>query len=180
MNPRMTTMHKAEMEALLQELPVAGSVLEIGTYEGTTIARLCKGRSLVAVCVDPFLPGYDDDDAASKVDMEEVLHTWYHNTKDFPIALIRQPTARAAKWLLSSGLRFDLILIDGCHQYAEVMNDYATTLRCSRSGGVIAFHDYSPKWPGVQQCVDELQSRSSGVVVFERVVGTMAFFRVLV
>ena len=74
----------------------------------------------------------------------------------------------AAEWVRRYGLcdrvefvrgvpnaRFDLILIDGEHDAANVTRDIATAVAHLVPGGRLAFHDYpDPGWPEVRRTVD--------------------------
>jgi len=41
--------------------------------------------------------------------------------------------------------KFDVIFIDGLHEYHQVRNDTINALHCLSDGGVIAFHDFLPR-----------------------------------
>jgi len=49
-----------------------------------------------------------------------------------------------------------LLLIDGLHDYASVARDFHHFETSVTPGGLVAFHDYAPYWPGVKTFVDEL------------------------
>ena len=49
-----------------------------------------------------------------------------------------------------------LLLIDGLHDYASVAQDFYPFERWLVPGGLVAFHDYAPYFPGVQAFVHEL------------------------
>ncbi len=54
---------------------------------------------------------------------------------------------------------FDLVFIDGNHEYMQVKQDITAWLPKVRPGGILAGHDYEPSMPifdGVKQAVDEL------------------------
>lgn len=64
-------------------------------------------------------------------------------------------------WVKGLGFWFDLILIDGDHNYPGVKLDTVTYLPLLRPGGFVAFHDSAmPQW-GVQRVVRELKEDSS-------------------
>jgi hypothetical protein len=48
------------------------------------------------------------------------------------------------------------LLIDGLHDYPSVAQDFYHFAPTVALGGLIAFHDYAPYWPGVKTFVDEL------------------------
>ena len=57
--------------------------------------------------------------------------------------------------------RFDVIFIDGLHEYEQVRSDALNALNCLSDGGYIAFHDFLPQsWK--DQHVPRVQSAWSG------------------
>jgi predicted O-methyltransferase YrrM len=48
-----------------------------------------------------------------------------------------------------------LLFIDGLHDYENVRNDYLKFVQHVKPGGLVAFHDYEPAYPGVMKLVDE-------------------------
>ena len=53
---------------------------------------------------------------------------------------------------------YDLIFIDGNHNYDFVKQDFDNSLAMLNEGGVIAFHDVDcPDWPGIKKLWDELK-----------------------
>lgn len=56
---------------------------------------------------------------------------------------------------------FDVIFIDGLHEYEQVRQDAVNALSCLRPGGWIAFHDFLPKNWGDQH-VPRLQKAWTG------------------
>ncbi len=50
----------------------------------------------------------------------------------------------------------DLLYIDALHDYSSVSTDFNHFVRWLRKGGLAAFHDYGPHFPGVQRFVNEL------------------------
>lgn len=54
---------------------------------------------------------------------------------------------------------FDLVFIDGNHEYVQVKEDILSWLPKVRQGGILAGHDYDPSIPifdGVKRAVDEI------------------------
>lgn len=52
-------------------------------------------------------------------------------------------------------LKFDLIYIDGSHEYEDVKQDIIESLKHVKEGGIISGHDYNSKSIGVIQAVNE-------------------------
>ena len=54
----------------------------------------------------------------------------------------------------------DLFFIDGAHSYEYVKNDTTQAMKCTRKGGIIAWHDYGRCGVnGVTQWLNEFRSR---------------------
>jgi hypothetical protein len=54
------------------------------------------------------------------------------------------------------GQPVSLLLVDGLHDYFSVAQDFYQFESWVVSGGLVAFHDYAPYFPGVQAFVNEL------------------------
>ena len=55
-----------------------------------------------------------------------------------------------------AGEIFDFALIDGDHTYDGVKNDHERLASHLKTGGLVAFHDNSVHFPGVQQYISEV------------------------
>ena len=122
-------------------------VLEIGTYHGVTAARLADthpGASIVSLDTFGHL-GPADGPACWMAN---------HRHNQFLFIGTAQDFARVCY-----GMRFDVILVDGDHQYRPCRADLATALALLAPGGRLFAHDYGKapgwKWPGVTRAVDE-------------------------
>jgi hypothetical protein len=69
------------------------------------------------------------------------------------------------------GQPVSLLLVDGLHDYFSVAQDFYRFERWVVSGGLVAFHDYAPYFPGVRAFVNELLG--SGYYRKLHCVGTM-------
>ena len=56
---------------------------------------------------------------------------------------------------------FDFVFIDADHSYEAVRADILAYRPLVKRGGILAGHDYAPKWEGVRQAVDELLPKVS-------------------
>ena len=113
------------------------SFLEIGTYDGVTVSKLAKNYpNKDFTVVDDFSEGHFD--------------LFKENTKKLNnITLIKEDSKKALKTLIEEGKMFDLIFIDGNHEYEYVVEDFLNSYElCS---GVIALHDQ--KYKGVAKAI---------------------------
>jgi predicted O-methyltransferase YrrM len=151
----------------LWELARGKRVLEIGSYMG--LSTICLAQTALHVhAIDPhdgrgtFVPqpteeamrlnlaryGVTDKVTIDKGALSEDEPDWfaYRETADGGFS--------------RDAPQFDLIFIDGAHDYESVARDIRCTLPYLAPGGLLAFHDYHTRQdPGVTQAVDELLSR---------------------
>jgi hypothetical protein len=111
-------------------------ILELGSYWGVSTSLFAHyAKSVTAVDFDYRYP-------LKKV-VEETENIKFHQCyfKNF---------------LEENDSKFDLIYIDGGHEYNDVITDVNDFLPRVKSGGIIAGHDYSCDYPGVEKAVKEL------------------------
>lgn len=129
--------------------PEGAVAVEIGSWQGKSSVMLGGGlvgkRSARLHCVDPF-----------EYTVERQRENFERNIREcgltalvVPIAAYSQDAVRAWK------LPIDLLFIDADHEYDGVRQDFLQWSPFVKPGGVIAFHDFAPEWPGVQQAVRE-------------------------
>lgn len=63
-------------------------------------------------------------------------------------------SAEAAQVLKDQGTRLRMLFIDGAHDEVSVRADITNFLPLMNPGGIIAFHDHDPDWPGVVKAYD--------------------------
>jgi hypothetical protein len=132
----------------LSELARDKDVLEIGSYCGkSTICLAQHAKSVTAV--DPF-------DGRGTPSERNTYDEFSANLEKYRVAdkvsAIRGTIGEVAHQLGE----FDLVFIDGAHDYQGVKDDIADALSVLRADGVLAFHDYGSNHPGVVSAVEEL------------------------
>lgn len=179
MRPSATTLKPeisdAEMSALLRALhaqPRAGWHLEIGTAAGGTLREMMRSFSAEKrphfVVVDPMT--YFPDQlsivrrnlASAGIDPDRVE---FRISKSWPAY---QAAERANE-------RYAFMFIDGSHKAHRVMQDICWA-RLLEPGGLLCFHDYTPRLPGVVFAVDRLLAASPNYEIVERA-GSMMILR---
>jgi Methyltransferase domain len=132
----------------------ARTILEIGTFDGFTALNLAANidREGKVYTVDlpktavrddsdnPYAPYHVGSQFKGEPEAAKIEQLWADSTK--------------ADWQ-SFGGPFDLILIDGSHDYPDVKSDSANAFRHLRSGGTVFWHDYG-HFLGVSKALDEL------------------------
>lgn len=79
-----------------------------------------------------------------------------HFENDPQVHILKMGSVQAAEHTPND---FDLVFIDGNHEYCQVKEDILNWLPKVRPGGILAGHDYEPSIPifdGVKQAVDEI------------------------
>jgi len=141
-------------DMLSSRLLKSTSMLEVGTFEGVTasmLAERCPEATIVSL--DPFIdddtriPGYVPKRAPGR------LVDWFHNSRSNQKLFV----GFTRDFYAISHCAFDLVLVDGSHLYADVLEDLQYTSRMLQPDGVLAVHDYAdaPEWPEVRQATDE-------------------------
>lgn len=145
------------------------AVLEIGSFKGRSTICMAQAARFVHA-VDPF------DGRATPHPNALTLDEFTRNIREWEVA----HKVTAYKGTIdqigdSLNPQYDLVFIDGAHDYASVRNDTEWALRLLREGGLIAYHDYRSKInPGVDAAVDDLLADGGDLLL---TVGTVALVR---
>lgn len=134
----------------------AKRILEIGTFDGFTALNLAANLEAGGeVCtVDLPQEGQASLPPISNASDPRIVGSQFRGETE--VKQIRQYWADSTKANWSSfGSPFDLILVDGCHDYMYVKSDSANAVRHVRPGGTVFWHDYG-QFPEVSKAVDEL------------------------
>lgn len=129
------------------------TILEIGSYAGDS-AEIFAERFKKVICVDPWVNGYDDQDAASyKHPMSEVEKQFDERIARFKNVIKMKMTSEEA----ASQIDFiDVVYIDGLHTYEGVRSDIE--LWSEKALRFVAGHDYQKRFPGTIKAVNEFCS----------------------
>lgn len=191
------------MTAVISQIAVPGRplrVLEVGSWLGFSaltwayaIRHFCPQGGEV-VCIDPFELYFDGSDSVRSPAREMhglirsglALALFSHNVRCGPpgIAIRHIHAASAGALARLAGQKFDLIYIDGNHQYEAVLNDLKGSLPLLEKRGVICGDDLDLQIGEVDEAVaaahphaDIIIDPASGEVFHPGV--TLAVYRVL-
>lgn len=140
----------ATIDLLKDRLPPL-RLLEIGSYAGasllTWMVALGEFYSAPAeiLCIDPWIDEGLDDTSTQTPSYrgEEAYQTFLHNARFSPpnvaVAHRRQTSRQAFAELV--GKNFDIVYIDGCHRYDEVLADIQDSDRVLKVGGILCGDD---------------------------------------
>lgn len=172
-----------ELRLLQHYAHEAGTVLEIGTHYGFT----CIGMALAGAHVTSVDPHFEGPADAPDT-WEPFLHNlWRHW---LPFAIIENsppavdpppglPMVNAARVAIEdfhfeAPWRWMLVFIDGNHTWPCPWRDAEIAMAHLAPGGYIAFHDVTPRWPGVWRAAGELCASGWDCVAS---VGTLAIYQ---
>jgi predicted O-methyltransferase YrrM len=150
---------------LASRVPEKGVIVEIGSYKGLSGAYLAAGakEGVTTFLVDLWdrtkfnLVSEENRYALSSSDFQQITINnlralgLYRNV----VLLKGLSVDHASAW----GQCIDLLFIDGDHSYEGIKSDYEAWYQHVKDGGVIAFHDYMERWPGVMKYIDETASK---------------------
>jgi len=134
-------------------------ILEIGTYDGFSALNMAANMGDTGKVSTLDLPQDQDESTLRAEGISNAVTSGLVGSKyrDEPeSARIVQSWGDSTKvdWV-KFGAPFDLILIDGCHDYPFVRSDSLNAVNHIRPGGTIFWHDYG-QCVDVSRAVDEL------------------------
>jgi hypothetical protein len=145
-----------EMCKYLKDNGVKNMVV-IGVYAGDDCEIYSEYFDKI-YCVDPWKPGYDENDPASYSNMEEVEKMFDMKSMRHPNLIKMKMTSEEAFEIIkhSKALNIDIhfVYIDGNHTYISVHNDIKMWKEIASL--FIGGHDYSPTmWKNVKRAINE-------------------------
>jgi hypothetical protein len=127
------------LDKLIARLPSGIVMAEIGCYAGESSAQFLRsGKITRFFAIDPWLSGYDENDASSASDMSEVESRFDIATAGYDVIKLKGDIDNAIAHLPV----LDFVYIDGNHRYDHVKNDILKSLTRVKPDGIIAGHDY--------------------------------------
>jgi predicted O-methyltransferase YrrM len=145
--------------AALCQIKKPRTILEIGTFDGTTTRVLAQNAPNAAV-LTLDLPPEDASTATFEPETRQIIAGRVGS------AFAGRPEAARIQQLLGDSRTFDfspwarkidLVVIDGGHEYDVVSADTRTAQVVLKPDGVIVWDDYDPWWPSVIRAVDETE-----------------------
>ncbi len=147
---------------LCKILPDNAKILEIGSFNGSSamvMGHAIKDRGIRIFCIDPwhdYLSQGDFVDIAREriADGNIIMQQFVKNTSFMgtQLKMLRGFSYDFAEML--AGQNFDLIFIDGAHDYESVRHDIMMGLAALRPGGLLTGHDFHDQGHGVRQAVN--------------------------
>ncbi len=148
---------------LARNVDGTGAVVEIGTMAGGSAVALALGAR------DSGRSSVYTIDITPRPEVRE--HLEQHGVADLVTVINMDSRDVATNWgsLTGGNTGIRLLWIDGDHTYGGVWSDILHWRDYLDPGGVICFHDYSERFPGVIRAVYEHVVSSGGFHDFQRV-----------
>lgn len=146
------------------------NILEIGTYDGNTALNLAANSPEDSTITTVDLPKdynqkLDAPDIMTNITDRNIVASQYKNTKYEN--KIKQIFCDSAKLDYNNLPHFDIIFIDGCHNYNYVKKDTENALNHTKKGGLIIWHDY-----GMTEDVSKVVDQTSEKIKIKAIRGT--------
>jgi predicted O-methyltransferase YrrM len=129
-----------------RSLPNHAKIVEVGSYKGRStccLALACRGTQKRVFAIDTFDGGPDLPKA-------ELLPDFSNNLARSGLSAHVEPTIGLSGLVASTWDKpINFLFVDGSHQYADVVADFAGFFPHVVPGGIVAFHDVNESWPGV-------------------------------
>jgi predicted O-methyltransferase YrrM len=175
---------KHEIFAKVIKETQAEKVIEVGSWKGASALHMLTIKSTMHIlCIDTWLGALEmwedksSDDRYKSLKLingyPSIYYTFLKNVKKsnaenfitpFPV-----PSNIAYRFLRQIPVQWDLIYIDGSHDYVDVGADIQNYSSLLRPGGIIFGDDYENSWPDVMRAVDDyVKHHDSQLEIFDK------------
>ena len=141
-----------------------GTFVEVGCWKGRStsfIGKICNDNGTRLVCVDHWSSSNDilKDRYDAALAVENVEHTFRANMSalGIQVEVLAMPSLEAAERFPSSSI--DRVFLDGSHDGESVAADLEVWSTRLKPDGILAGHDYAPKYEGLRAAVDGFASK---------------------
>lgn len=154
-------MNREEM-TFLAEHAQHGEVVEIGSWQGRSTRAMADNKLDGHIyAVDTFMGSADDTQYYLKDKPESWLFDQFRENLADHIASglvvpMRMRSTVAAAYAQVSGTKFDMVFIDGAHDFESVRSDILAWRPLIKDGGLLSGHDFDWGFPGTVHAVKEL------------------------
>jgi len=142
-----------ELQWLASQASKASLIAEIGCWQGRSTRALADNTSGTVFAIDHFQGVPELLYILADKPPYWLFKTFTMNLIDRDNVVVVRKTSHEAALLLAP-LRFDMIFIDGDHDYPAVLDDIRWWQPLLAPGGLLCGHDYQDA-PGVEQAVTE-------------------------
>jgi predicted O-methyltransferase YrrM len=121
-------------------------VVEIGSFEGRStlwfLDHLLRHMDSRITCIDTFAGGAEHTAAQTGALYERFLANLEESGQAQKVEVLRMNSFAGLTRLLASGVRADLVYVDGSHEAPDVLADLVLSFRLLPPGGVVLCDDY--------------------------------------
>jgi predicted O-methyltransferase YrrM len=160
--------------------PDPGAIVEVGSYCGRATVVLARAAAATRLSRLPPIVAVDTFDgvvgsADAPIRDHSTLEEFRASVAEAGVTdIVETLVGRAPEVPWEGPIAF--LLIDGLHDYGSVAADFGRFDKYLVPGGLLAFHDFAPYWPGVCAFVADLERTSQyrrfaqigSLVVFEK------------
>ena len=164
--------HISEAEALVlyrqaAALEYNSRILEIGSFKGGSAVAMASAaleRNHVIYCIDPWSTHKKEGVNTSENSFDMGIFAEFKMNTSFAGGAVRPLNGYSQdfKEILPDSF-FDMIFIDGAHDYHSVKSDLLLSMRCLKKGGLLCGHDFHSMGEGVKKAVNELISSAPSI-----------------
>ena len=140
-------MTDAELEWLAGQATRHYRIAEVGSWKGRSTVALAENTSGMVLAVDTWLGS--EEHTPEEIGPEGWLFRQFsENVKGLPILPVVGESVRVAEHFQRVGFRvFDMVFIDGAHDFDSVKADIEAWRPLLQPGGILCGHDFK-SWPG--------------------------------
>ncbi len=121
-------------------------VVEIGSFEGRStlwfLEHLLRHPGSRITCIDTFAGGAEHTAAQTEGLYERFLANLEESGQAQKVEVLRMDSFAGLTQLFASGVRADLVYVDGSHEAPDVLADLVLAFRLLPPGGVVLCDDY--------------------------------------
>lgn len=153
-------MRPAELTWLAERAQERERIVEVGSWMGRSTLALALHTEGTVWAVDTW--GGTPDEQAHNIVLRGKPEDWLRREFDRNTAAVKNispmpcPSVDAAASFAACGAKFDMVFLDGAHDYENVRADILAWRPLLKKTGLLCGHDYSNSFPGVVRAVREL------------------------
>lgn len=144
-----------ELRWIAETASTKNNILELGAFLGRSTRAICDNTNGKVTTVDLWTQENNlliADFSATYAQFTENLKDHFDSNK---LLMLKMSTDSGINFLMQSGVKFDFIFIDACHEYDQVSKDIKGCKEfLLADGGILSGHDFN--WEGVERAVKEL------------------------
>ena len=169
---------QAIYDEAVETAPRGSLLVEVGSFWGQSAIYLAEAakianKDLRVYCVDTFNMRPENNPPLFDVSLgggEALIHAQYHQSQfetfahfvdstrltPDPLRIMRMNSLEAAYLFGGDRHKIHMIFLDGDHEYGYVLKELLAWGQYVRKGGIIAGHDWTEEFWGVQKAVEEV------------------------